>query len=40
MPPQLGEHTREVLSEAGYSSSEIDAMLDGGAVTMPVEQTV
>ncbi len=40
LPPQLGEHTREVLAEAGYSASEIDAMLDGGAVTMPVGQTV
>jgi len=33
--PGLGEHTREVLSEAGYSSAEIDAMLDGGAVAGP-----
>jgi crotonobetainyl-CoA:carnitine CoA-transferase CaiB-like acyl-CoA transferase len=33
--PGLGEHTREVLSEAGYSSAEVDAMLDGGAVAGP-----
>ena len=25
-PPGLGEHTREVLAEAGFSSGEIDAM--------------
>ena len=33
--PSLGEHTREVLSEAGYSSAEVDAMLDDGAVAGP-----
>ena len=29
--PGLGEHTREVLSEIGYSPAEIDAMLSAGA---------
>lgn len=30
-PPQLGEHTREVLSEAGLSSQDIEALLGSGA---------
>ncbi len=30
--PLLGQHTREVLAEAGFSASEIDAMLASGAV--------
>lgn len=30
--PMLGEHTREVLSEAGYSSAEIEAFVAGGVV--------
>lgn len=29
--PLLGQHTREVLGEAGYSASAIDAMIDVGA---------
>jgi crotonobetainyl-CoA:carnitine CoA-transferase CaiB-like acyl-CoA transferase len=29
--PLLGQHTREVLREAGYSADEIVAMLEGGA---------
>jgi crotonobetainyl-CoA:carnitine CoA-transferase CaiB-like acyl-CoA transferase len=29
--PRLGEHTREVLREAGYTESEIDAMVECGA---------
>jgi crotonobetainyl-CoA:carnitine CoA-transferase CaiB-like acyl-CoA transferase len=31
--PLMGEHTREILSEAGYAKAEIDAMLATGAVT-------
>jgi crotonobetainyl-CoA:carnitine CoA-transferase CaiB-like acyl-CoA transferase len=30
--PMLGEHTREVLSEAGYGDAEIDALIDEGVV--------
>jgi crotonobetainyl-CoA:carnitine CoA-transferase CaiB-like acyl-CoA transferase len=33
--PALGEHTREVLAEAGYSDEEIDALVDQGAVAGP-----
>jgi crotonobetainyl-CoA:carnitine CoA-transferase CaiB-like acyl-CoA transferase len=29
--PRLGEHTREVLQEAGYSDAQIDAMVESGA---------
>ena len=33
--PRLGEHTREVLAEAGYDSATIDEMLASQAVTEP-----
>jgi crotonobetainyl-CoA:carnitine CoA-transferase CaiB-like acyl-CoA transferase len=33
--PGLGEHTREVLAEAGFAGEEIDALLAGGAVAGP-----
>jgi alpha-methylacyl-CoA racemase len=33
--PGLGEHTGEVLAEAGYSTVEIDALLESGAVAGP-----
>jgi crotonobetainyl-CoA:carnitine CoA-transferase CaiB-like acyl-CoA transferase len=29
--PQLGEHTRAVLADAGFSAAEIDAMFASGA---------
>jgi len=36
-PPLLGEHTRTVLLEAGYSSEEIDAFSATGAMRAPVD---
>ena len=32
--PQVGEHTREVLLEAGYSAAEIDELAGKGAVIL------
>jgi crotonobetainyl-CoA:carnitine CoA-transferase CaiB-like acyl-CoA transferase len=31
-PPGVGEHSREVLAEAGVQAAEIDALIDSGAV--------
>ena len=30
--PKVGEHTREIMAEAGYSESEIDALAEAGAI--------
>lgn len=30
--PRKGQHTREIMAEAGYSDAEIDAMIEQGAV--------
>jgi crotonobetainyl-CoA:carnitine CoA-transferase CaiB-like acyl-CoA transferase len=35
--PGLGEHTREVLTAAGYSEAEVEALLESGAVAGPAE---
>lgn len=35
LPPRLGEHTREILSEAGYSDTEIDTLVERKAVGLP-----
>jgi len=32
MPPRLGQHTREVLREAGYADAEIEALVEAKAV--------
>ena len=29
--PVMGEHSREILAEAGLSEAEVEAMLDSGA---------
>jgi crotonobetainyl-CoA:carnitine CoA-transferase CaiB-like acyl-CoA transferase len=33
--PRLGQHTREVLAEAGFSETEVARMLDSGAARGP-----
>jgi crotonobetainyl-CoA:carnitine CoA-transferase CaiB-like acyl-CoA transferase len=33
--PLVGEHTREVLAEVGYSESDIDALISAGAAAAP-----
>ncbi|HEY1520135.1 MAG TPA: CaiB/BaiF CoA-transferase family protein [Solirubrobacteraceae bacterium] len=38
--PALGEHTRDVLAQAGYSPQEIDALHDSGAVAGPSADAV
>ncbi len=35
LPPRLGEHSLEILKEAGLGQSEIDAMLESGATKVP-----
>ena len=31
-PPMLGQHTREILAEVGYTPHEIDGMMERGEV--------
>jgi crotonobetainyl-CoA:carnitine CoA-transferase CaiB-like acyl-CoA transferase len=31
LPPRLGQHTREILQEAGFENTEIDALIDSKA---------
>jgi crotonobetainyl-CoA:carnitine CoA-transferase CaiB-like acyl-CoA transferase len=30
--PRMGEHSREVLAEAGYATTEIERLIDSGSV--------
>jgi len=34
LPPRIGEHSREVLAEAGFSDAEIDAMAKAGVTEL------
>jgi crotonobetainyl-CoA:carnitine CoA-transferase CaiB-like acyl-CoA transferase len=41
-PPILGQHTREILEEAGYSPAEIEELIDSGAAAesrLPLRST-
>jgi crotonobetainyl-CoA:carnitine CoA-transferase CaiB-like acyl-CoA transferase len=31
-PPELGEHTRDVLAEIGYDDDAVDALVAAGAI--------
>lgn len=35
--PRMGEHGREVLTQAGYSPDEIEAMVASGTTTLPAD---
>ncbi|MNQ84518.1 Bile acid-CoA hydrolase [compost metagenome] len=35
--PRLGEHSAEVLAEAGYSATQIEALAAQGATLLPAE---
>lgn len=38
LPPHLGEHSAEVLAEAGYSTSEIETMIADGVTRTPEKE--
>ena len=38
LPPRLGEHSVEILREAGFGAPEIEALLASGATKAPREQ--
>jgi len=37
LPPVLGQHSAEVLREAGYSQDDIDTMVESGATHVPAQ---
>lgn len=37
-PPLLGEHTRDVMTQLGYGTDEIDAMIEAGTAAEPERQ--
>ena len=37
--PAFGEHTREVLRDAGFSDEEVAALLESGAAAGPAEES-
>ncbi len=39
LAPRLGEHSEEILREAGYQQDDIDAMVANGEACLPQEQT-
>jgi crotonobetainyl-CoA:carnitine CoA-transferase CaiB-like acyl-CoA transferase len=38
--PDLGEHSREVLLEAGYTPAEVASLVEHGVIRVPAEQAV
>lgn len=38
-PPRVGEHTAEILDEAGFDAAEIATLLDAGAAAVAKEET-
>ena len=38
--PDLGEHSREVLLEAGYTPAEVESLVEHGVIRVPAEQAV
>ncbi len=38
--PDLGEHSREVLLETGFSSSEVENLVEHGTLRVPAEQAI
>jgi formyl-CoA transferase len=39
-PAEVGQHTREVLAQAGFSDDEIDALVAAGAAAVERKQEV
>lgn len=39
-PPRMGEHTRAVLAEAGYSRAQIEELIDQRVVIAPASTSI